>query len=309
MPSLPPSRPEAPNMWREADPLDRPLITYSGKLPDRLYRYRSVNVANVDRLIDSEIIEGIIYLAGLKELNDPDEGRFLVKFDGDYARIVEFWRKALRSIDPTLDPAAIEVIANANADDVVKAGYVAPEGVANYTRHVLEHVIRIACFTELPLNYSMWTNYAKYVDPVNGIIDHAGVCIEYQCDDNWRGLNLHPVEYSDTIPELNVVERSELSLVKTLYSKSEEWRCEEEWRIMSTLQTKPPFPKNFAANSRIKLEGGVTGVLFGLNTPDSLIDEVIKRVRGANLSIAFRRVTRNPITFARQLTDLAPRAH
>ena len=150
----------------------------------------------------------------------------------------------------------------------------------------------------------MWANYAKYWNPVTGPLDHGGLCIEYRCNDSWRGLNLHPVEYSDVIPELNVVERSELNLVKTLYMKSSEWRGEEEWRVMSTLQTKPPFPQNFATNSKIKLENGVTSILFGLNTPDSVIDEVTTRVRKAKPEIAFRRVSRNPITFARQLTDL-----
>ena len=88
-------------MWRESNPSDKPLITYADELPNRLYRYRPVKPKTLDRLIDSEIIGGIIYLAGLKELNDPDEGRFLVKFDGSYSQIVDFWRKALQTTDPT----------------------------------------------------------------------------------------------------------------------------------------------------------------------------------------------------------------
>jgi len=66
---------EVPPMWRKVNTADKPLIIYPGELPTRLYRYRSIRPATLDRLIESEIIGEIIYLAGLKELNDPDEAR------------------------------------------------------------------------------------------------------------------------------------------------------------------------------------------------------------------------------------------
>jgi hypothetical protein len=291
-------------LWREVQPAETPLITYDGEFPRRLFRYRSVEPSKLDRLIESEIIGEAIYLAGYKQLNDPDEGRFLVKFDGSFEEIVEFWRKALSKTDPTLDPSRREAIALSNAHEVVKSGYTAPDHVVSYTRYILEHLIRVACFTRLPLNYSMWANYAKYTDPVNGAVDHGGLCIEYECNESWRLLNLHPIEYSDAIPELDVVARSELNLVRTIYKKSAEWRCEEEWRIMSTLQAKAPFGPNFDMNSKVRLENGVKGVIFGLATPPAVIDEITTRVRKAKPAITFHRVTRNPATFARQLTEL-----
>ena len=292
-------------MWRKVNTADKPLIIYPGELPTRLYRYRSIRPATLDRLIESEIIGEIIYLAGLKELNDPDEGRFHVKFDGTYSEILEFWRKALRATDSSLTAERVEAIAASNTNDVIKAGYVTPVGVASYTRHVLEHVVRVACFTKLPLNYSMWANYAKYFDPTTGSSDHGGLCIEYQCNESWRCLNLHPVDYGDAIPVLNAVERNELNLVKTVYMKSTEWRCEEEWRIMSTLQAMPPFSNNSTENAKVKVENGVTGILFGLNTPDSVIETIIARVRSVKPTIPFRRVTKNPVTFARELIELS----
>ncbi|UUZ75877.1 DUF2971 domain-containing protein [Polaromonas sp. P1(28)-13] len=216
----------------------------------------------------------VVHLAGLKDLNDPDEGRFVVKFKGSYSEILDFWRAALRATDPTLASEEVEAIAKSNTDEVVRSGYAPQERVVAFTRHVIEHVVRVACFTKLPLNYSMWSNYAKYFDPVAGPLDHGGICIEYRCDDSWRGANLHPVKYSDALPEINAIERSELNLVNTVYMKTKEWRCEEEWRIMSVIQSTPPFPANFAANSKIKIENGVSSVIFGLNTPDSVIDEI-----------------------------------
>jgi hypothetical protein len=87
---------------------------------------------------------------------------------------------------------------------------------------VLERVQRVACFTTQAVNYSMWANYAKFVHPTNGPIDHGGICLEYQCDESWRNTTLHPVEYSDTVPEIDIVNRDESELIKVLYTKSRE---------------------------------------------------------------------------------------
>ena len=56
----------------------------------------------------------------------------------------------------------------------------------------------------------------KYIDPAIGPIEHGGVCLEYNCDDAWRSGNLHPVEYSDLIPEINVIKRDESEITKAI---------------------------------------------------------------------------------------------
>lgn len=291
-------------MWTKANPNAKMLISYSGSFPEKLYRYRTVSSANLDRLVNFEIIDEAIYLAGLKDLNDPDEGRFLIKFEGSRTEIMEYWKEAMKSSYPAWSIAEIESEASSYTERVISSGYIIPEHVVHFTRYVLEHILRVACFTTQPVNYSMWANYAKYIHPTDGPIEHGGICLEYYCDEAWRCGNLHPVEYSDTIPEINVTKRDENELAKVVYKKSREWRCEEEWRIMSIIQSMPPFPDNLTANSKIKLENSIASVIFGLNTPKELIEEIRARVSAAKPKILFKQVVHDPTTFNRQLRDM-----
>lgn len=150
----------------------------------------------------------------------------------------------------------------------------------------------------------MWANYAKHIDATGKSTDHAGICIEYLCDEGWRATTLHPVQYSDTVPEINVTERSEEDLVHAMYAKSPEWQCENEWRITSVIAAKPHFPSNLAANAKIKLKGAVRSVIFGLKTQDSVIQTFVSRLQSLKPDITFKRVIQDISTFQRRVVDL-----
>ena len=291
-------------MWTPSDPDERKYISYTGPLPNRLYRYRTVSRTNLDRLIEFEVLGEAIYLAGMGELNDPDEGRFKITFGDCYKDVLSYWRGAISRHSPALSSDQVEAQARSNADETAAFGYQPPDRVVDYTRSVLEKVVRVACFTTQPTNYSMWANYAKYFDDDGRAHDHAGVCIEYVCDEAWRTTTLHPVEYSDEVPEVNVVAGIELDIVRAMYQKSREWRCEEEWRITSVIQSMPPFPANLTANSKIKIEGAVSAVIFGMKAPDYLIREIQARVAESKPDIRFRKVVRDARTFTRKVVDL-----
>lgn len=291
-------------MWSKADPNEKKLISYAGKLPLKLYRYRTVTSSNLDRIINFEIIEEGIYLAGLKDLNDPDEGRFLIKIQGSERDIFEYWKNAVKSTCPELTVSQIKSEARSLTHRVIQLDRIVPEHIITYTRYVLEHVLRVACFTTQPINYSMWANYAKFIHPSDGPIDHGGICIEYNCDEGWRSTTLHPVEYSDIIPEINVVTRDESELIKAVYKKSTEWRCEDEWRIVEILKAMPPFPDNLTVNSKMRLENGVSSIIFGLKTPSFLIEEIRTKVTAANPRISYKKVVRNSLTFNRELINI-----
>lgn len=288
-------------MWKAIDRGDTELFSYPDMLPDKLYRYRSISEQFLDRLIEFEILDEGIYLAGIKDLNDPDEGRFLVQFSGSFQKIVSYWENALSSFGPKLPPKKIKNLAIQRATELLANNGRAPREVVEYTRYVISHVFRIACFTTKPVNYSMWANYAKYYENSKYPVDHGGICIEYHCDENWRAANIHPVLYSDNIPVINPIIADGHDFVKTLYTKSTEWRTEEEWRIFTSIDCMPPFPQNLAANSKLKFEGSVSSIIFGLKTPGHLIAEVTNRVKQAGKNITFQRVVHDPTTFERAL--------
>lgn len=279
-------------------------ISYDGPLPSSLYRYRSVSPKNIERLIDFEIAEEAIFLAGLKDLNDPDEGRFTINFGEDYNEILKYWQRAIARTHPELPFLDVFMQAKSNADQLVATDYLVPDGTIAYTRDVLEQLVRVACFTTQPTNYSMWANYAKQFDENGSALDHGGICIEYQCDEGWRSTTLHPVAYADLVPEISVTKEYESELVRAMYSKAREWRCENEWRITSIIDARPPFPANLTGNSQMKIAGAVQSVIFGLKATDSMMNMFISRLKPVRPNLLFKRVVRDARTFERKLALL-----
>lgn len=291
-------------MWNSFDSKEKKFISYEGALPTHLYRYRSITPKNLDRVIDFEILEEAVYLAALKDLNDPDEGRFLIKFNNDDDAILKYWQKVLRMTNPSLSAAHIDALAKDWLQEIVASGYVPPERVVSHTRSVLEHVLRVACFTTQPVNYSMWANYARHVDIEGNALDHGGICIEYRCDEGWRSSTLHPVAYSDDVPVVDPAEQDERKLIAALYAKAREWRGEEEWRVAYVLQTMSPFSPDLEVNSKIQFAGAVKSIIFGLQTPPDLIKKIRTRVSAQRPEISYKQVVRNPLTYVRELSVL-----
>ena len=102
-------------MWKEIDWSDG-YITYSGELPNYLYRYRSINMQSIDRLMDFELCEETIYLAGLNELNDPNEGRLSVRFSENISDIKSFFFESMEDQYPNISQRRIYKIIEIRLD-------------------------------------------------------------------------------------------------------------------------------------------------------------------------------------------------
>ncbi len=291
-------------MWIR-DNSAKKYISYAGPLPERLYRYRSVSPSSIDRILNFEITEEGVYLAGLRELNDPDEGRFRITFGTDYNEILAYWQRAIAKTYPEMPFAEVFLQAQSNSDRLRLSNFEIDEGAIANTRVALEQLIRVACFTTQPTNYLMWANYAKHFDDDNMSIEHGGICIEYKCGEGWRSSTLHPVKYDDSVPEICVVKQIESDLVQAIYSKSQEWRCEEEWRVTSVINSMPPFLENLTANSRVRFENAVVGIIFGMKTPDITVEKFMSFLQIKKPGLQFKRIVRDVRTFERKLVDLS----
>lgn len=272
-------------MWKEIDWGDG-YITYSGELPNYLYRYRSINTQNIDRLIDFELCDEAVFLAGLGDLNDPSEGRFLVKFSEDEEVLLKYFLKGLQQEYP--DDNQRYEIAKQCIKNVVNSDYRPSDITVSNYQNIFGKIFRVACFTEDPLNKPMWANYAKFIDG-NQVIDRAGICIEYKASTAFKTLNIHPVIYDDAIPNIIVNESIQDFSSKIFYTKESSWSYEKEWRISAILQSQTPFPKNLATNAKVKLNSAISAIIFGEKTPQNIVDIIIERVKAANSSIEFRK--------------------
>lgn len=152
----------------------------------------------------------------------------------------------------------------------------------------------------------MWANYAKYTNEAGESTDHAGICIRYACDSRWSTVGLHPVDYTDEVPVVDPTERDEEKFARVMYTKAREWRCESEWRVSSILKAMPPFAPDFDKNSKIRGEGMVSGVIFGMRTPPEIKKKFVERIVSSGRNVELLQLTRNPSTFARELAPCPP---
>ena len=102
-------------------------------------------------------------------------------------------------------------------------------------KNTLSNKIRMTCFTNKNNNILMWSHYAN---------KHNGICVKYDLKDCKELLySTFPVVYSTKRPSISknelLISSSEtkvnedkllLLLVKSLLTKSDEWKYEEEWR-------------------------------------------------------------------------------
>jgi hypothetical protein len=118
--------------------------------------------------------------------------------------------------------------------------------------------IGICCFTENKNSILMWSHYAD---------SHKGFCLEFFKREN----ELYPINYINDFSKTNYYENVKDSEFHITYSKSIEWKYENELRsIVTNIKTKNP-------NSRkIKFdEKRLKAVYFGVKASDKLKMKII----------------------------------
>ncbi len=107
----------------------------------------------------------------------------------------------------------------------------------------------VLCLSEVPDNILMWSHYAD---------GHKGFCLQFENSD----IRAQKVKYTESYPEINYLLTPEEDQIKfTLFTKSNHWYYEKEWRIIE-YQHGPgicTFPKE-----------KITGVIFGSEMPPEI---------------------------------------
>ncbi|WP_201550199.1 DUF2971 domain-containing protein [Psychrobacter fjordensis] len=268
-------------------------VEYEGGYPQYLYRYRSIDINNIDRLINFELKNENIFLAGMGDLNDPNEGRFISEFYKDRNEVLKYFDKHM--------PKNIQSISkNISRDDYIKlcvemvenGDYKVIGEVPKNIREKFGKIIRIACFTEKPLNLPMWAHYAKYVNN-NESIDRGGLCIKYEVGAGLKSLNLHPVVYTDEKPKVTISLELKKFPLLNFYKKTKDWQYEKEWRVLKALKDSIPSDSEIINHSKVSLKPTISEVIFGDKTPNDIIENICSEVTKSNTNIIFRRLVWN----------------
>jgi hypothetical protein len=187
-------------------------------IPSHLYKYRSLRTKK-DREHTSRILtHNEIYFAKLKEFNDPFDCNFHISVDGDFIT----HKAKLIQLNPNMSEESI---------DIQTRKELQPENIKKREQTLNKDIRRINgnvgifSMSAKRDNLLMWSHYADY---------HKGICLEFRTTGGKLfGCDLSKVDYQKQYPSFSVYDDINPDWMrKFLFTKSEDWKYEEEWRII-----------------------------------------------------------------------------
>jgi len=186
--------------------------------PTKLYKYRSL-AGDAFKYTQAIFAREQIYLAQVSQFNDPFEGKF--RLHSDTSKNDDLYAKLLK-------------------------GAIA-KGVTSFMSGRVSKNSRLCCFSESHDDVLMWSHYAA---------SHTGICIEFDTtivDSPF--LSCKKIEYS---PDFNVIKGNlDEILERACLVKAEQWKYEEEWRLIRESEDFVSFPDQC-----------LTGVILGCRITD-----------------------------------------
>lgn len=195
------------------------------KIPDKLYKYRSL-ATNKDRKRTFQIIEdGKIFYSKFQHLNDPFDGN--LKFDqnisgNDLKRLVHSFKeedpKSPINLERFLTPSGK---IKKGVKDLLHSGLkTSLEMLPNYG---------VLCLSENPSSILMWAHYSQF----------SGVAIEFSISNSILSDpdKILRVKYQAVYPKIRLTDFNfqEDKAVRTVFStKYTDWSYEKEWRALTT---------------------------------------------------------------------------
>jgi hypothetical protein len=206
-------------------------------IPKLLYKYRSVNEYSLQILSDNKI-----YLSSPDKLNDPLDFRIPISYySGTKNQLFNKGSENLRYTEPNLNRIERRKKARITANTVYKHRHdeKKKEKFIKDLYDSFNNSFGVFSLSALCDNNLMWSHYAD---------SHRGFCIEFNTVELTRGSEnflmegnvcyIAKVNYFKKLPTANPYDSSDFDIFKTIaYSKTIDWKYEEEYRIVSLNRT------------------------------------------------------------------------
>lgn len=195
-----------------------------------LYQYKKFNQNTISSLILNKI-----WFSTPDSFNDPYDSHVRFYYHGTQ----EDWIKFLTTTKPWAHKPEPYI-------SLMKQNIKRFEEHFNKENTPINNKMRVACFSQSPTNFLMWSHYSDF---------HKGICIGYSTlkkteknivyleinDNQIESLNFEDlqylpvikVDYDDKIQyEFNQLTQSTEALGQLVLKKSNIWKYEKEWRIL-----------------------------------------------------------------------------
>ncbi len=247
--------------------------------PALLYRYRGTSGSGLDRL-KRIVIDGEHHFSSPSTFNDPFDCRPRYLFNSSDKAVREYIDRLFARFAPHLSAetrtAEVDAILNDPNRDPRRpenqqlfAALIGTFGTNN---------AGVLCLSESGTVPLMWSHYAE---------SHTGVALGY--DSSARPFNQAlPIVYSKFRPSVDsTIHSQEEILESTLFTKSEDWAYEREWRIVMT---------SGPGKYQIPHETLKT-IIVGALATNELLREVLAWTRSLTDAVEVYRASTSPDTF------------
>jgi len=214
-----------------------------------IFRYRPNNNYTID-----ELKNNYIYFSKRQQLNDPyDCYPGMLQISEDKYSLQKHLNRALRT-KPRDQRQGLKRHYESNNGEYKKL-------LDNEMSNILNN-IGIACFSDLPVNLMMWSQYGNF---------HKGICLQYELKDDPKFFSpIFEMSYKEELPKFiyNPDFNNDEIFFRVLSTKSRVWEGEREIRVF-----KSSFGKlNFKPAC-------LRSIVFGINCDWEYMKEVIKATR------------------------------
>ena len=247
--------------------------------PPLLYRYRGTAGPGLDRL-KKIVVDGEHHLSSPAVFNDPFDCRPRYLFNSSDQAVREYLDRLFAKFEPHLSAVAraaeVKAILNDPNRDPRRqdnqqlfAAMMGTFGTDN---------VGVLCLSESGTVPLMWSHYAE---------SHSGVALGYDSSVHPFSEAL-PVKYSKLRPSVDSTVHSQTEILEnTLFTKSEDWAYECEWRIVMTSGPgKYQIPKET-----------LKSIILGALATNDLLREILEWVRSLPHPVEIHRASTSSKTF------------
>lgn len=250
-------------------------------IPKKLYKYESFTTQSLSNLKSQ-----ILYFGSPLDFNDPYDCAITARIKEPTDTDVESFRVQYSKI-PDFPEQTKQALAQASTDELRSWLH----GVGNRSISDIVHKAidgkGISCFSEKHNDLLMWSHYGD---------KNKGFCLEF--DTSFEPFNkAKKVKYTEEIPSISITDaivKNNFEQLFDLYcTKSTSWEYEAEWRCIH----------HHVGTKWIYESEALTGVYFGSNVPDQVIDIVCLILQGQNTHVKYWKGKRSDTKFELEFED------
>lgn len=149
---------------------------------------------------------------------------------------------------------------------------------------------RIYCLTSKDDNALMWAHYAD---------KHTGICLQFDAR-TFPIDSAYKVAYQLNLPKSSLIENDDEQTIQALFTKSDEWGYEDEFRLLARDESAPLPDIPITKNNLLKLADRVLiGIIVGCQSDagDEIVELVCKYQPAITVKKAVRAPRRYGLTF------------